>query len=316
MLIQRRVTGVSGIQPQDAPYVNYGEMLNTGWEFFAEYRNQEHALKYRIGANLTTIKNEITQLGDPIQEGYFRTLVASQTAEGRSVGEFYGYQVEGIFQTREEVAAHATQATGTAPGDFKFADLNNDGVINASDRTYLGSPLPKFTYGFNVNLEYKGLDLGIFFQGSQGNKIMNGAKYDIESGLTNSNFTAAMLNRWTGAGTSNEIPRITTSDPNDNRRMSSYYIEDGSYLRLKNLQLGYSLPETISKKFFVQKLRIFIAGQNLLTFTKYTGLDPEIGQFNYATNGRAVPSPLDLGIDRGGTYPQARTYQLGLNVTF
>jgi len=314
MLIQKSVPLLTGIQVP--PYVNYGAMLNKGLELSLELRNQEHALKYRVAGNFTSINNKVTKMGDPINDGYFRTLVVNQTVEGKSIAQFYGYQVDGIVQTQQEAQELSSAQPNVKPGDFKYKDLNGDGKIDASDRTYLGSPLPKFNYGFSVNLEYKGVDLSIFFQGVQGNKIFNGAKYDIESGLTNSNFTQAMLGRWTGEGSTNSMPRIYTTDANNNKRASSYYIEDGSYLRLKSLQLGYTIPEALGKKFYFQKLRVYVAAQNLLTFTKYTGLDPEIGRNNSGTNGRNTPSPLDLGIDRGGTYPQARTFQLGVNATF
>lgn len=316
MLIRPVVPLTSGIdQP---PYINAGEILNKGLELSLEYRNEIGRLKYRVGGNLTTIKNEVTKLDDPVYDGDTRRTSAgfvNITKQGGSVAQFYGWETDGLVQTQEEANALQKAQPNVRPGDFKFKDQNGDGVINDKDRVTLGSPLPKFTYGFFGEVSYLGFDLNFFFQGSQGNKIYNGAKWALESGFMNSNMSEKMLDRWTGPGSTNEIPRVSVSDLNNNRRVSNYYIENGSYLRLKAIQLGYTLPTAITQKLKVQKIRIYVAGQNALTFTKYSGLDPEIGVFTPDPNSTTI-SYLDFGVDKGGTYPQARTWQLGANVTF
>lgn len=308
MLIQRQLPAVAGQLTN--PYVNYGEVVNKGIELSTEYRNRDNALKYSVRANLTAIKNEITRFAEPIYSGEMRGVNTNITQLGHPIGEFYVYKVLGVVQTPEEAAALQGVQSGVRPGDFKFQDSNNDGKITADDRVYAGNPMPKFTYGINAELDYKGFDLIIFFQGAQGNKIYNGSKYFMDFGNGTFSYSERMLNRWTGPGSTNEYPRVTNDDPNDNRRASTYYIEDGSYLRLKNLQIGYTLPETYTSKVRFQRVRVFVGAQNLLTFTKYSGLDPEIGLT------RGNNNYLNFGIDQGGTYPQARTYQLGITASF
>ena len=254
----------------------------------------------------------------PYYDGVFRGDNVNVTKEGSSISDFYGYQTDGIVQTQEEVDAMKSAQPNVQPGDFKFKDLDGDGVITDKDRTTLGSPIPKFTYGFNAELGYRNFDLTMFFQGSYGNKIYNGTKFVTQSSSMSENYNKSkvMLDRWTGPGTSNEIPRVTNKDVNNNGRVSDYFIESGSYLRLKVLQLGYTLPEKHTKRLKMEKVRVFIGAQNLLTFTKYTGFDPEIGQNVNNVNGQRYQSPTDFGVDRGGTYPQARSWQFGINASF
>jgi TonB-dependent starch-binding outer membrane protein SusC len=313
MLIQKRIPNYTGVEVP--PYVNGGAMSNKGWEFYLAYTKQVGELKFRVGGNLTAIKNRVTKMEDPIYGGQFRTQFTNITQQGSAVSQFYGYETNGIVQTAEEAASLQTAQPGVRPGDFKYKDLDGDGVITDKDRTTLGSPLPKFVYGITGEVSYKGFDLNILLQGSQGNKIFNGSKYTLASGVTNSNFSTAMLDRWTGPGSTNETPRVTNNDVNNNRRISNYYIENGSYLRVKSIQLGYTIPDALTNAIKLQKLRIFIMGQNLLTFTKYTGLDPEIGTYTPDFS-VAPPSYLDMGVDKGGTYPQARTWLIGLNASF
>jgi hypothetical protein len=204
------------------------------------------------------------------------------------------------------VEAHAKQQTGTAPGDIKFRDLNGDGLINEGDRTFIGNPNPSFTYGVNNTVSWKGFDLNVFFQGSQGNAIYNLNRAYTEGGLySNGNSSTRVLGRWTGEGSSTDVPRAVAGDPNLNLRVSSYYVEDGSYLRLKVLSIGYNFPKTLINHFAGQTLRVYVTAQNLVTLTKYSGFDPEVGPVG---NG-------GLGIDRG-IYPQSRVFLAGLNIGF
>lgn len=305
MLYAAPIPLVAGTAP---PIQNVANAENRGWELAFNYRNRDHAFRYSVGANVSFVKSEVTGLGrggEPVLSGYVQSANANaaKTDVGQPLASFFGYVTDGIFQTPEEVETHAFQSTETAPGDIRFKDLDGNGVIDVNDRAYIGNPTPAFTYGFNTDLEWKGIELNIFFQGSQGNDIFNNTvRYDF----TYVNRPSTALNRWTGPGTSNSEPRVNLSDPNQNARVSDRFVEDGSYLRLKTLQLGYNLPKAWLKRAQIQKLKVYMTGQNLLTFTKYNGLDPEIGN---------VGGSLEIGIDRG-FYPQARTIMGGVSLTF
>lgn len=292
-----------------APFVNAGSVDNSGVELMLEYRKKEGDFKYNVGFNMAFMRNEVTSLGNgdtPISAGSYGTGggLITRTEVGQPIASFYGWQTDGIFQTQSEVDAHAFQSAETAAGDFRYKDLNGDGVIDDDDRTFLGNPTPNFTYGITAGASYKNFDLSMFWQGVQGNDIFNAViRYDF----TTTNRLASRRGYWNGAGTSNTEPRLSIGDPNQNSRISDRFVEDGSYLRLKNIQLGYTFPEALLKKARISKVRVYISAQNLVTFSKYKGLDPEIGV------GRT--GLLDLGIDRG-FYPQARTFLTGVNITF
>ena len=291
-----------------APIQNIANAQNRGLELAANYKNNNNAFKYSIGANISFVESLITGLGrggDPVQSGYvqFANANASQTDVGQPIASFFGYVTEGIFQTPPEVEAHAFQNEATAPGDIRFKDIDGNGVIDINDRTYIGNPTPDYTFGLNTVMEYGGFELNISFQGSQGNEIFNNTtRYDF--GYVNRPSSA--LDRWTGPGTSDSQPRANLNDPNQNARISDRFVEDGSYIRLKNTLLGYNLSDKYLKKLRLQKVKLYVSATNLLTFTKYSGLDPEIG---------IVGSGLEIGIDRG-FYPQARTFMVGLGLTF
>jgi len=189
--------------------------------------------------------------------------------------------------------------------------LNGDNIINANDRTFLGSPIPTMTYGINLKADYKAFDISVFLQGVTGNKIYNFMKYHNDFFFDQFNKSTNILNAWTPQNSNSMVPALSTVDANNELRPSTYFIESGAYLRLKNVQLGYTLPGAIAEKIHVAKLRVFIQGQNLLTFTNYTGLDPEVGMQNYSSDNRN----LDMGVDRG-LYPNSRTYTFGLGLTF
>ncbi len=306
MLLQVPIPGVTGIQ--EPPTQNAGKMKNNGFEFSALYKNMDHAFKYSFGAIFTTIHNEVVDLGaeDAFIDGalFMNSFYVTRTAVGMPIAQFYGYKTDGLFQNQAEIDAQTAQQN-VAPGDVRYVDEDNDGEL---DFFYLGSPLPKFTYSFNTNLMYKGFDLGIFLQGVYGNKIFNGTAFYKRSSTATWNLGKDMINRWTGESTQNDAkyPRMNANDVN-NSLMSDRYLEDGSYLRIKNVQLGYTFSNRLIKKMKLEKLRVYLNAQNLYTFTKYSGLDPEVG-INYG-------SPLDIGVDRG-RYPQARMYSVGLNLVF
>ncbi len=231
----------------------------------------------------------------------------SRKAVGQPVNEFYGFQHLGVFQSQAEIDAYV-DAEGNKlqpnakPGDYKWLNVNGDSTINSSDRTWLGNPNPNFIYGFTLNLAYKGFDLVAFGQGVSGNKIFNQLR---RLDIGGSNYMNSALGRWTGPGTSDTYARIVDGDPSANFSVpSQFYLQDGSYFRLKTLQLGYNLPASLLEKISFAKVRVFISGNNLFTLTKYEGYDPEIG------GGQGIYS-----IDRG-VYPQARSFMAGIDFTF
>lgn len=292
-----------------APFVNAGAVENKGVELMLEYRKKEGNFKYNIGFNMAFMSNVVTGLGNgatPISSGSYGTGggLITRTEVGQPIASFYGWVTDGLFQNRSEIDAHAFQNADTAPGDIKFKDLNGDKVIDDEDRTFIGNPTPDFTYGITVGASYKDFDFSMFWQGVHGNDVFNAiTRYDFNT----TNRLASRLEYWNGEGSTNTEPRLTLSDPNQNARISNRFVEDGSYLRLKNIQFGYTFPETVTSKMKVSKIRVYISAQNLFTFSKYSGLDPEIGL--------GADGALDLGIDRG-FYPQARTFLIGANITF
>ena len=226
---------------------------------------------------------------------------------------FYGYKTDGIFQNWDEINNYKTPdgqliQPNAAPGDVKFLKTANDGLpLNPEDRTYLGSGMPDATFGLNLNANYKGFDFSMFMQSCVGNEIANALVMDIYSSEFGQwNMSKKMMNRWHGEGTTNVYPRLIASDPNENARFSDRYVEDGSYLRMKNLQLGYTLPSTFTKKFNVSKLRIYGSIDNVFVLTKYSGFDPEMGDL--------LGNPLSIGVDLA-SYPRPRTFVLGFNIS-
>ncbi len=292
-----------------APSGNVGDMSNKGVELELGYNRKIGEVNIGLKANGSLLRNRVTYLGTT-QYLTGATLQSSayeltRTMVGHAIGSFYGFKTLGIFQTQADVANYVGKSgqpiqPNAKPGDFKWADLDGDGVISANDRTFIGDPTPKYGYGFTATASYKGFDLMLFGQGAGGNKIYQGLRrLDIYS----ANYTTAALRRWTGPGTSNDYPRLVDNDPNANfSNPSPFHLESGSYFRIKTLQLGYTLPASLLNRYTIQKVRLFVSAFNLATFTKYTGYDPEIGGSS-------------LGIDRG-YYPQARSWQAGLSVGF
>lgn len=298
-----------------SPVVNVGNMRNQGFEMQLGYNNQKGPFRYNVSANLSAIRNKVLSLGPNVsplfggQNADFGGFDITRTVAGEPVQSFYGWKVAGIYQNAGDVAAGAKQANAK-PGDLRFVDVNGDGTIDAADRTNLGSFLPKFQYGFNFGANYRNFDLSLFLQGVQGNKIYNGTKVLTEGMLRLFNSGTAVLQAWTPQNTNTTVPRAVSGDPNGNTRTSDRFIEDGSYLRVKNISLGYSLPAASLQSWTrgtLSRARLYVASTNLLTFTKYTGYDPEVGSRSNGT--------LTNGIDYG-QFPQARTLMLGLQLGF
>jgi TonB-linked SusC/RagA family outer membrane protein len=308
------------------PYQNNGSVQNRGFEFDLQYRNNDHKLKYSFSANLATIQNKVLSLanGTPIQGGRIDNgIYATLTAVGHPIGSFYGYQTEGIFQNANDIFTHAYQGPpassvygGIRPGDVKYKDMNGDGVIDQNDRTFLGSAIPKFTYGFSSNVSYGNFDLFVLFQGSYGNKIYMQVNQDIEGFYRPFNITQRVFDtRWHGEGTSNTTPLMSWADAGNNiKEASSRFLFDASYVRLKDVQLAYNIPKTVVNRLHVKGVRLYLSANNLVTITKYPGLDPEMHTSN---NVKVEKYPADAaaGID-WGTYPAAKSFIFGANVNF
>lgn len=300
------------------PYVNAGTVENKGLEFGVTVRSSAGELRYNIGANLSTIKNKVISIAgtEPLLGGFgLSDGPITRTEPGFPLGSFYLYKMEGIFQSQEEIDAHAFQNADTRPGDIKFADLNGDNVIDDKDRAHLGNPFPDFTYGLNLSLQYKNFDLSTLVQGVQGNDVyFLYGNFAYETQLRGFNSYRDLLNRWTPSNTDTDIPRVSVDDKNRNRRISTRFLEDGSYLRIRNLTLGYNLSSLI-KRGTIKTFRVYVSAQNLLTVTKYSGLDPEIQANTNDTRGYDVSSDLAVGID-WGTVPAPRIFLIGLNLNF
>ncbi len=309
MLVPMSVPVSTGYSDVFVPFINAGKMENKGVEISINSRNLTGDFSWNSSFNFSYNYNEVISLNDtvPMTSGsiglnYNLALIQA----GHPINAFYGFETDGIFQTQQDVENHAVQVSGNDPynrtsaGDIRFKDLNNDGIINDMDRTFLGNPNPTFIFAFNNSFAYKGFDLSIFLQGVAGNKILNANRIWSEAMSIAQNQTTETLGRWTGEGTSNELPRAVFNDPNKNARPSDRYIEDGSYLRIKNVTFGYTLPQNLIKKAHFAKVRVYASAINLLTFTKYTGFDPEVGT---------------SGIDNN-VYPVTSTYSFGVNIGF
>lgn len=314
-----------GLNP---PFINAGTVVNDGIEAEVGYQNNFGDLSLNLSGNVTTINNEVTSLGANDQVEIITGDVAddienvSITRVGEPVGQFYGHVADGLFQSWDEVYNHAQQnqdpnggrdeataADHTAPGDIRFKDINGDGVINNEDKTVIGNPIPDFTYGFSGNLAYSGVDLRFSIQGSQGNDVFNGAKKWLRDFRQNFNQGIEATNAWSQDNQDTDIARIAGKDPNSNMsRSNSRFVEDGSYLRLKTLTLGYTLSSSVTNSVGISNLRIYATARNLVTLTGYSGLEPEIGSLGSGT-------ARDQGIDRF-VYPQAKQYMVGVQLGF
>ncbi|MDD3321133.1 MAG: TonB-dependent receptor [Paludibacter sp.] len=296
---------------ETGPTTNVGSVNNNGLEVQIEWKDKiGESFNYSIGGNISTINNKVLSLGTGTAvAGYaIRNGYTSYTKVGTPIGAFWGYKTNGLVQTQEELQDVITRQPYADLGDVIFDDTDGNGVLNDLDKTLIGNPIPKFYYGFTVNMEYKGIDLSANFEGSYGNDIFNAMRYYTYSEADVTQKSVDVLNYWTPTNTNTNMPRLNGNDKNDNLRISDRYIEDGSYLRLKTLQVGYSLPQAIAQKIFMSSMRIYISSNNLLTFTNYSGSDPEIGQLT-------SDNTLSKGVDIGA-YPQAKTVVAGINITF
>ena len=294
-----------------SPTGNVADMENTGIDLELGYASQFRNVNLSLNGNISFIENEVTYLGNNVdfisggESIQSTTYPITRTQVGLPIHSFYGFQTNGIFQNQSEIDAYVNSEgvviqPDARPGDFKWVDVDDDGDIDSDDRDFLGNSLPKVTFGLTLNMDYNNFDLMVFGQGAAGNKIFQGLR---RLDVSNANYQTSALGRWVGEGTSNDFPRLATSDTNNNfSNPSDFYLEDGDYFRLKTVQIGYTLPSSLLDKTGIQRLRIYLTAENLITFTKYSGYDPEIGG--------GV-----MGIDRG-YYPQARTNQIGVNLQF
>ncbi|MFN7099574.1 MAG: SusC/RagA family TonB-linked outer membrane protein [Flavobacterium sp.] len=305
------VSGITGTAAPGAasPTINAGTVRNSGLEFAVNYNNKiSEKFSINLGYNVTFLKNEVLEVNNGIgyiEGGSFGVgqQAPSRMEVGQPIGYFLGYKTDGIFQNQAEVAAHPSQlALGAeaSPGDLRFVDVNGDGVLDAKDRTNIGDPIPTATMGFNIQMNYKQFDFAMYTFASVGNDMVR----NYERNLTDVNRPNYVLGRWTGEGSTNSIPRVTTG-ATGNSNFSSYFVEDGSYARIQNMQLGYSLNSGFIEKAGISKVRLYAGVNNLYTFTKYRGYDP----------GASSGAPIGGGIDNG-FYPIPRTYLLGLNLNF
>jgi len=303
-----QVPGYVGVS--ENPVGNVADMENRGFELELGYNKTIGDFTFSANGNFATLKNEVTFISQDEDyiagEAGFQSMGSvTRIQVGESYNSFFGYKTDGVFQNWDQIQAYVNPdgqliQPKAVPGDLKWVDTNNDGQISESDKVSLGTSIPKYTFGLTLNAAYKGFDIMVFGQGAAGNKIFQGLRrLDIEY----SNWQTVALGRWTGEGTSNFYPRLTADDKNGNfGQMSDFYLEKGDYFRLKQVQLGYTFKSPLLKKIDVSKFRIYVQSENLLTFTGYTGYDPEIGGGVY-------------GIDKG-FYPQARSFIAGLQLQF
>lgn len=305
------VSGITGVTAPGgaAPTINAGTVRNSGFELALNYNDKiSEKASFSLGYNVTFLKNEVLEVNNGtqfIEGGAFGVgqPAPARMQVGMPIGYFYGYVTDGIFQNQAEVDAHPSQlalGANAAPGDIRYVDINGDGVINLEDRTNIGDPIPDAVMGFNLQFNYGSFDFSAYAFASVGNDMIR----NYERNLSDANRLNYVLDRWTGEGTSNSVPRVTTGATSNNV-FSDYFVEDASFIRIQNLQLGYSIPNQFIEKVGLSKVRLYAAVNNLYTFTKYKGFDP----------GASSGAPIGGGIDYG-FYPVPKTYMFGLNVNF
>ena len=297
-----------------SPVVNIGELKNSGIELELGYRDKIGDFTYGVNATISSLKSEVTKLGaadEPIQGEAvnYSEHIPTRIQVGNPIGSFFLYQTDGIFQSDAEAEAYVNKDSerlqpDAKAGDLKFQDMNGDGVLDEKDKVYSGSAIPDFEYAFSFDLGYKGFDFTAVLTGVSGNKIYNAGRFYTERMSSLYNYNADMVNAWTPENTDTDIPRAVIGDPNGNSRESTRFLEDGSYMRVKLLQLGYTLPKSILGD-KIDKVRFYVSGQDLFTFTSYKGLDPEVSRSDVE----------NAGIDRG-LYPNLKTILGGVQITF
>ncbi|BDD12238.1 SusC/RagA family TonB-linked outer membrane protein (plasmid) [Fulvitalea axinellae] len=308
LLARRGVPSSAGIND---PIVNVASLTNKGWEFELGYRKTAGDFTFDVKGNLSFNRSEITKLTKDDEQMFFST--GTVTESGYSIGHFYLIQADGIFQNQQEIDNHKATLEGgqekviqplAKPGDVRFVDKNNDGIINADDREYLGRSEPGFVYGLSAEVGYKGFDLSVLFYGEEDRQLINFDRQGLEKSTPDRNYSTDLLDAWSPSNTGSSVPRLTKIDLNNNNRLSSRWLEDASFLRVKNIRLGYSVPKSVLNKVNVQKLRVYVSGENLFTFTDFTGVDPE------------APIGLDQVGGSGYRYPVVKKAVIGLQLTF
>jgi hypothetical protein len=310
-----------------SPYVNIGDMSNKGIEFNVAYhygREAERPFKFDFGLNFSKNNNKIVRLAPGIFNqiyGNYRSLQTSVLQEGESFGSFFGYRTVGIYQSAADIQNNPSY-TGARVGGLRYQDINGDGIIDPKDRTIIGNPNPDFTYGVNLNASYKNFDISAFLYGVQGNDLFEATRYFTDFPSFAGAKSTRLLNAWSPSNSSSLTPSAYVGASDVELASSSYYIQDGSFLRLKNIQIGYSIPvaKAFGAKSGINRLRVYVSATNLFTITNYTGLDPEVSQTRDASSsvGSSGP-PADtfsaLGVDKG-VYPSPRQFLIGINVGF
>ena len=305
MLVKAAIPITSGYEDTSTTYTNAGKVSNRGFEVTLNSVNFDGAgggFRWETSVTATYNRNKIVSLNSdtPLYQNETGGAYITMQRNGLPINVFYGYVTDGLFQTQAEVDSHAFQEASTAPGDIRFKDLNNDGAINEDDRTVIGDPNPDWLFSMVNTFSWKGFDLSVYLQGVAGNDIFNANSISNEGMSSAHNQTASVKYRWVGYGTSTVMPRAVYGDPNHNSRISDRFVEDGSYLRLKNITLSYTFPAKWTQKISIENARIYLSCENVATLTRYSGFDPEVG-IN--------------GID-GNRYPVSRTFSLGVNFNF
>ncbi|MGY6649429.1 SusC/RagA family TonB-linked outer membrane protein [Wenyingzhuangia sp. IMCC45574] len=310
MFLQVPVSGISGLTGKTrgaSQFENIGELVDKGIEISVNYNKSFGDLDLSVGANISTVNNEITYAG-PLGrvDGFsYNSDFVVRSQEGNSIFSFLGYQADGLFQSQEEVDNHATGQANVAPGDIRFKDINGDGVINDNDRTIIGKSVPDFYYGINLDLKYKNFDFSLQGNGTQGNDVLNLTKHNLIDATNWGN--KIQYTPWTTENPNTPYPRINEQDGN-NRKVSSFYVEDGSFFRINNIRLGYTVPKEMLKTIGLTNAYVYTNVSNPFTFTDYSGVDPEVGN-TYNGNNRSQ------GVDQF-VYPIARTFTMGVNLSF
>lgn len=313
LLITKALAPSAGL---DNPILNVGKIRNSGFELELSWDDQVGDLNYNLGMNMSTTKNEVLSLANDNQVLYGEGLkygdehFPTQTKEGKPIGSFYLYQTDGLFQSNDEVNAYKNKdgdllQPNAQAGDVRFVDINEDGAINEEDKVYSGSGIPKLEINFNFGAEYHGFDFSAVIGSAWGHKLYNGNKYFYEGMNSGSNFLKSSLNAWTPSNTNTNVPRAVYQDPNGNLKESTRFLEKGNFIRIRQIQVGYSFPKSLLNEIAVDKIRLYMSGENLFTITNYDGIDPEFSR----------KSVLNTGIDKF-IYPFTRSYTVGIQVTF
>lgn len=312
LLITRKLAPSAGLAN---PTLNVGKMRNQGFELELNWNDKVSDFEYNVGFNLSTVSNKVVSLANEDQTIYGMGLkygsehFPTQTKVGKPIGAFYLYQADGIFQNMDEVNAYKNKdgkllQPNAQPGDVRFKDMNGDGVIDEDDKTYSGTGIAKVEANLNLSASYKGFDFSAVIGSAFGNKIYNGIRYYYEGMNSASNFLSSTLDAWTPTHTNTSVPRAIYGDPNDNTRESTRFLENGDFVRLRQVQLGYTLPTSLVKKIYCDRIRFYVSAENVFTITGYSGANPEFSM-----------GVLNSGIDRF-TYPFSRSYTVGAQISF